>query len=167
MGASIGIRPPRGILLFGPPGCSKTLLAKAVATESGANFISIKGPELLSKYVGESEKAVRTTFERARAASPCVIFFDEIDALATSRSSPNATSAESRVLAQLLPELDGIDSPSLPDTKNCVLVIAVTNHPDLLDWALLRPGRTDHVLYVGLPDREERLKILSDRKSVV
>lgn len=158
---AIGIRPPRGVLLFGPPGCSKTLLAKAVATESGANFISIKGPELLSKYVGESEKAVRAIFRRARTASPCVIFFDEIDALATSRSSPNTSSAESRVLAQLLTELDGIDTPLSVHSEDHVVVIAATNRPDLLDSALLRPGRMDRLLYIGLPDRAERLSILT------
>lgn len=157
---SIGVSPPRGILLFGPPGCSKTLLAKAVATESGANFISIKGPELLSKWVGESEKAVRAMFRRARQAAPCVIFFDEIDALATSRSHTVGASAQARVVAQLLTEMDGIDSCSSLDAQSRVVVIAATNRPDLLDEALLRPGRMDIQIHVGLPDAAERLAIL-------
>lgn len=154
--SSVGVTPPRGILLYGPPGCSKTLLARAVATESRANFISVKGAELLSKWVGESEKAVRSIFRRARQAAPCVIFFDEIDALAMSRSSLVGASAQARVVAQLLSEMDGIDT----DESNRVVVIAATNRPDCLDSAFLRPGRIDVQIYVGLPDSVERLSIL-------
>lgn len=174
--AQIGVSPPRGLLLFGPPGCSKTLLAKAVATESGANFISIKGPELLSKWVGESEKAVQATFKRARRSAPCVIFFDEIDALASSRGSGG--SAHSRVVAQLLTEMDGVVTDAyLTQTRKFsnasvvgletesvdtrVVVIAATNRPDLLDCALLRPGRLGVQLYVGLPDEDSRVQILN------
>lgn len=157
---AIGVEPPRGILLYGPPGCSKTLLAKAVATESGANFLSVKGPELLSKWVGESEKAVREMFRRARQAAPCVIFFDEIDALAASRSGSSGSSAQSRVVAQLLTEMDGIDTRHTFDAQSRVVVIAATNRPDLLDSALLRPGRIDIQVHIDLPDAEERLAIL-------
>eukprot|EP00178_Gracilaria_changii_P009808 TRINITY_DN284_c0_g1_i1.p1 TRINITY_DN284_c0_g1~~TRINITY_DN284_c0_g1_i1.p1 ORF type:complete len:822 (-),score=105.54 TRINITY_DN284_c0_g1_i1:3339-5804(-) len=154
--SSFGVTPPRGILLYGPPGCSKTLLARAVATESKANFISVKGAELLSKWVGESEKAVRNIFRRARQAAPCVIFFDEIDALATSRSFVAGASAQARVVAQLLSEMDGIDTFG----NNRVVVIAATNRPDCLDSAFLRPGRIDVQIYIGLPDHGERLSIL-------
>ncbi|KAI0558836.1 AAA ATPase AAA+ lid [Gracilaria domingensis] len=154
---SFGVTPPRGILLYGPPGCSKTLLARAVATESKANFISVNGAELLSKWVGESEKAVRNIFRRARQAAPCVIFFDEIDALATSRSFVAGASAQARVVAQLLSEMDGIDT----ERSNRVVVIAATNRPDCLDSAFLRPGRIDVQIYVGLPDHSERLSILN------
>ncbi|CAN8063508.1 unnamed protein product [Agarophyton chilense] len=154
--SSVGITPPRGILLYGPPGCSKTLLARAVSTESKANFISVKGAELLSKWVGESEKAVRNIFRRARQAAPCVIFFDEIDALATSRSFVAGASAQARVVAQLLSEMDGIDTTE----DDRVVVIAATNRPDCLDSAFLRPGRIDVQIYVGLPDHDERISIL-------
>ncbi|HDM92185.1 MAG TPA: AAA family ATPase, partial [Candidatus Korarchaeota archaeon] len=150
----LGISPPKGILLYGPPGCGKTLLAKAVATESEANFISVKGPELLSKWVGESEKAVREVFRKARQAAPCVIFFDEIDALAPKRSLSESSRVSERVVAQLLTELDGIEE--LKD----VVVIAATNRPDLLDPALLRPGRFDRLVYVPPPDEKARLEIL-------
>ncbi len=150
-----GARPPKGILLYGPPGCGKTLLAKAVATESEANFISVKGPELLSKWVGESEKAVREVFRKARQAAPCVVFFDEIDALAPARGSGIGDSrVTERVISQLLTELDGIEE--LKD----VVVIAATNRPDLIDPALLRPGRFDRLIYVPPPNREARLEIL-------
>jgi len=150
-----GARPPKGILLYGPPGCGKTLLAKAVATESEANFISVKGPELLSKWVGESEKAVREVFRKARQAAPCVIFFDEIDALAPARGSGIGDSrVTERVISQLLTELDGIEE--LKD----VVVVAATNRPDLLDPALLRPGRFDRLIYVPPPDEKARLEIL-------
>ncbi|KAA8490767.1 Spermatogenesis-associated protein 5 [Porphyridium purpureum] len=148
---------PRGILLFGPPGCSKTLLAKAVATECAANFIAIKGAELLSKWVGESEKAVRETFRRARTAAPCVVFFDEIDALAVKRGNESASKAEHRVLAQLLTELDGISGRS---HNQGILMLAATNRPDTIDTALLRPGRIDRMIYVGLPTCAERREIL-------
>mmetsp|Transcript_6827 Transcript_6827/g.16640 ORF Transcript_6827/g.16640 Transcript_6827/m.16640 type:complete len:466 (+) Transcript_6827:232-1629(+) len=152
--AKLGIKPPRGILMFGPPGCSKTMMAKAVATESGLNFISIKGPELLSKYVGESEKAVRSAFKRAQACAPSVIFFDEIDALASSRGRASS-GAEDRVLAQLLTELDGVEG-----IDDRVVVLAATNRPDLIDPSLLRPGRMDRLVYVGLPTEDERKEIL-------
>ncbi len=151
----MGIEPPRGILLYGPPGCGKTLLAKAVATESKANFISIKGPELLSKWVGESERAVREVFRKARQAAPSVIFFDEIDALAPRRGLHVGDSGVSeRVISQLLTEMDGLES------MGDVVVMAATNRPDLLDPALLRPGRFDRLIYVPPPDYQGRLKIL-------
>ncbi|GMF18729.1 unnamed protein product [Phytophthora fragariaefolia] len=152
----MGIRPPKGVLLYGPPGCSKTLAAKALATESGMNFIAIKGPELFSKWVGESEQQVREVFRKARAASPTVVFFDEIDALASTRGSGGGSGASDRVLSQLLTELDGLEP------LKRVLVVAATNRPDLLDPALMRPGRIDRALYVSPPDvpaREQILKI--------
>ncbi|KAK8812167.1 hypothetical protein WA158_007401 [Blastocystis sp. Blastoise] len=148
----MNIQPPRGILLFGPPGCSKTLFAKVVATESNMNFISIKGPELFSKYVGESEQAVMNVFKKARAAAPCVLFFDEIDALATSRGGDSGVTE--RVISQLLQEMDGIH------TLKHVLVIGATNRPDILDTALLRPGRFDTHIYCPLPGESTRLEIL-------
>jgi len=151
----MGIRPPRGILLFGPPGSGKTLLAKAVATESEANFISIRGPELLSKWVGESEKGVREVFRKARESAPCIIFFDEIDSIAPSRGIRSGDSGVTeRVVNQILTEIDGV--VLLKD----VVVIAATNRPDLLDPALLRPGRIDRIIYVGPPDEKARLEIL-------
>lgn len=149
----IGLTAPAGVLLYGPPGCGKTLVAKAVSNESKANFISIKGPELLNKYVGESELAVRQLFKRARASAPCVIFFDELDSLCPRRGSENNSSSE-RVVNQLLTELDGLD-----DRRN-VFVIAATNRPDIIDPAMLRPGRLDKLLYVPLPTNEDRLQIL-------
>ena len=150
----LGIKPPRGILLFGPPGCGKTLLAKAVATESGANFISVKGPEVLSKWVGESERAIRVIFRRARQAAPCVVFFDEIDAIAPKRGLRMDTSGVTdRIVNQLLTEMDGIEK-----LEN-VVVIAATNRPDILDPALLRPGRFDRIIYVPPPDAESRYEI--------
>lgn len=154
----LGIRPPRGVLLFGPPGCSKTLMAKAVATESKMNFIAVKGPELFSKFVGESEKAVASVFKKARSAAPSIIFFDEIDAMATKRGANESTGGSNvtdRVLTQLLTEMDGVstrfDQP--------VVVIAATNRPDLLDPALLRPGRFDRLVYISLPDFDARKEI--------
>ncbi|KAJ3178078.1 spermatogenesis associated protein 5 [Geranomyces variabilis] len=147
-----GIRPPKGILLYGPPGCSKTLMAKALATEAGLNFLAVKGPELFSKWVGDSEKAVREVFRKARAASPSIVFFDEIDALAVRRGGEE-TSVADRVLSQLLAEMDGIE----PLVN--VTVVAATNRPDIIDSALLRPGRIDRVLYVGPPDEASRLEI--------
>ena len=146
--------PPKGILLYGPPGTGKTLLAKAVATESEANFISVKGPEFMSKWVGESEKAVRETFRKARQAAPCVIFFDEIDAIAPSRGGLTGDShVTERMISQLLTELDGLE-----DLKD-VTVIAATNRPDIIDTALLRPGRFDKLLYIKNPDKEARKEI--------
>jgi len=149
-----GIRPPRGILLAGPPGCGKTLLAKALASESKANFISVKGPELLSKYVGESERGVREVFRKARQAAPCIVFFDEIDALAPRRggAAPDSHVAE-RVLGQFLAELDGAE-----ELKG-VLVLGATNRSDLLDPDVLRPGRFDEVVEIPLPDESERREI--------
>ncbi|ELR19280.1 ATPase, AAA domain containing protein [Acanthamoeba castellanii str. Neff] len=151
----MGIRPPRGILLYGPPGCSKTLMAKALATESGANFIAVKGPELFSKWVGESERAVREVFRKARAAAPCIIFFDEIDALAVHRGGGDEGSSgvADRVVSQLLTEMNGIE-----ELKN-VTVVAATNRPDMIDKALLRPGRIDRMLYVSPPDAPSRERI--------
>ena len=150
----LGIKPPRGILLYGPPGTGKTLLAKAVAKESEANFINVKGPSLLSMWVGESEKGVKKIFERARQVSPCVIFFDEIDALAGKRGIEIGTKVTERVLNQMLSEMDGIE-----DLKN-VVVIGATNRPDMLDAALMRPGRFDRILLVDIPDEKSREKII-------
>ncbi len=149
----MGIRPPRGILLYGPPGTGKTLLAKAVAKESEANFIHVKGPSLLSMWVGKSEEGVRKIFERARQVAPCIIFFDEMDALASKRGIDNGTKVTERVLNQLLAEIDGLES--LKD----VTIIGATNRPDMLDPAILRPGRFDRVLLVDVPDKESRKKI--------
>ena len=152
--AHLGIRPPRGVLLYGPPGCSKTMMARAMATSGKANFIAVKGPELFSKYVGDSEKAVAEVFARARAAAPCVVFFDEFDALAAARDDEDGASVNVRVVAQLLVELDGVSS-ALSSAAG-VIVVAATNRPDLIDPALLRPGRMDALLYVGLPDATAR-----------
>jgi len=142
--------PPRGILLYGPPGTGKTLLAKAVATESEANFISIKGPEFLSKWVGESEKAVRETFKKAKQAAPAIIFLDEIDAIAPVRGTGSDSKVTERVISQLLTEMDGLES------LHNVVVIAATNRPDMLDAALLRPGRFDRLVHIGYPDLTAR-----------
>lgn len=150
----LGITPPRGILMFGPPGCSKTMIAKALATESRVNFLSIKGPELFSMWVGESERAVRDLFRKARQVAPAIIFFDEIDAIGGERSS--GSSVKERVLAQMLTEMDGVN------VLNNVTIVAATNRPDLIDKALMRPGRIDRIVYVRLPDattREEIFKI--------
>lgn len=147
--------PPKGILLYGPPGTGKTLMAKAAAHESEANFISIKGPELLSKWVGESEKGVREVFRKARQAAPCIVFFDEIDAIAPTRGSMGSDShVTERVISQLLTELDGLE------VLSNVIIIAATNRPDIIDAALLRPGRFDRLLYVPPPDKEARIQIL-------
>jgi transitional endoplasmic reticulum ATPase len=148
------LRPPKGVLLEGPPGTGKTLLVKAVARQAGANFISVNGPELLSKYVGESEKAVREVFRKARQASPCIIFFDEIDALAPRRGSSGDGHVAERVVAQLLSEMDGVEE------LRGVLVLAATNRVDAIDPALLRPGRFDRVVEMGPPDEADRLAIL-------
>ncbi|UCG89974.1 MAG: CDC48 family AAA ATPase [Candidatus Heimdallarchaeota archaeon] len=150
----LGINPPRAVLLFGAPGTGKTLLAKALATESQVNFISVKGPELLSKWVGESEKAVREVFRKARTASPALVFFDEIDAVATRRGSGDSSGVNERVISQLLTELAGIEP--LRD----VVVLAATNRPDMIDPALLRPGRFDRVVYIPPPDEISRKLIL-------
>uniref|UniRef100_A0A7S3DW80 AAA+ ATPase domain-containing protein n=1 Tax=Entomoneis paludosa TaxID=265537 RepID=A0A7S3DW80_9STRA len=153
---ALGLTLPAGVLLYGPPGCGKTLLAKAIANESGANFISIKGPELLDKYVGESERAVRLVFERARASSPCVVFFDELDSLVPKRGMDSGGGGVSeRVVNQLLTEMDGLDS------RRSVFVIAATNRPELIDPAMMRPGRLDKLLYVPLPTPEDRISILT------
>jgi transitional endoplasmic reticulum ATPase len=149
------VKPPKGILLYGPPGTGKTLIAKAVANESEANFISVKGPELISKWVGESEKGVREVFRKARAAAPCVIFFDEVDAIAPKRASGEGDSqVTQRVVSQLLTELDGLEE------LNGVVVLGATNRHDIIDEALLRPGRFDKLLRVPPPDKEGRLDIL-------
>ena len=146
--------PPKGILLYGPPGTGKTLMAKAAAHESEANFISIKGPELLSKWVGESEKGVREVFRKARQAAPCIVFFDEIDAIAPNRGGMGSDShVTERVISQLLTELDGLE------VLSNVIIIAATNRPDIIDAALLRPGRFDRLLYVAPPDKESRIQI--------
>jgi transitional endoplasmic reticulum ATPase len=151
----MGIEPPKGILLYGPPGCGKTLLARAVATESEANFISVKGPEIFSKWVGESEKAIREIFRKARMAAPTVIFLDEVDSLIPRRGSGYGDSGVTeRVISQLLTEMDGLEA-----LQN-VVVIAATNRPDILDPALLRPGRFDRLIYVPAPDDDSRLEIL-------
>lgn len=151
---NLGIRPPRGVLLYGPPGTGKTLIAKAVANESGANFIAIRGPQLLSKWVGESERAVREVFRKARQVSPAIIFFDEIDALAPARGSGSDSHVIESVLNQLLTEMDGLEE--LKD----VVVMGATNRPDIVDPALLRPGRFDRLVYIGEPTLEDRKKIL-------
>ncbi|MAG91375.1 hypothetical protein CMO83_01740 [Candidatus Woesearchaeota archaeon] len=149
----LGVRPPRGILLYGAPGSGKTLLAKAVANESEANFISVKGPELLSKWVGESEKAVREVFKKARQVSPCIIFFDELDSLAPKRGASSDSHVSERVVNQLLTEIDGLED--LQD----VIVIAATNRPDIVDTALLRPGRFDRMILTSIPDEKSRFEI--------
>jgi transitional endoplasmic reticulum ATPase len=150
----LGIKPPKGILLFGPPGCGKTLLAKAVATESAANFITVKGPEVFSKWVGESEKAIREVFRKARMAAPAIIFFDEIDSLVPRRGAGFSDSgASERVISQLLTEMDGM--VSLED----IVIIAATNRPDIVDPAILRPGRFDRLIYVPEPDEKSRAQI--------
>ncbi len=150
------VRPSRGILLCGPPGVGKTLLAKAAATEIRANFISVKGPALMDKFVGESERNVREIFQKARQASPCIIFFDEIDALAPPRSQgANDSNVSTRVLAQLLTEMDGVEE------LEGVLVLAATNRPDMIDEALLRPGRFDEIIEISAPSERDRAEIFS------
>jgi transitional endoplasmic reticulum ATPase len=150
----MGIRPPKGVLLYGPPGTGKTLLAKAVATESEANFISIKGPELVSMWVGEGERGIRNIFKKARQVAPVIIFFDEIDSIASRRGHLGDSGVGDRMVNQLLTELDGVES--LKD----VVVIAATNRPDLIDPGLLRPGRIDKVIRIPAPDEKARLAIL-------
>jgi len=145
---------PHGILLHGASGTGKTMLAKAVATESEANFVSVRGPELLSKWVGESERGIREIFKRARQSSPCVIFFDEIDSIAPIRGGGAETQVTERVVSQLLTELDGMQE------MHGVVVLAATNRADMIDPALLRPGRFDKIIQIPLPDKESRKKIL-------
>jgi len=151
-----GLQPSKGVLFYGPPGTGKTLLAKAIANECAANFISVKGPELLSMWFGESESNIRDIFDKARAAAPCVVFLDELDSIAKSRggSVGDAGGASDRVVNQLLTEMDGMAS------KKSVFIIGATNRPDQIDPALLRPGRLDQLIYVPLPDEPSRLSIL-------
>lgn len=151
----LGINPPKGILLYGPPGTGKTLAAKAVATETQANFIAVKGPELLSKWVGESEKAVREVFKKARQTSPTIIFFDEIDSIAPRRDASSDSNVTERVVNQLLTEIDGLEG------LHNVVIIAATNRPDIVDTALLRPGRFDRLLLTPVPDKKAREKIFA------
>jgi len=159
------MQPSKGVLFYGPPGCGKTLLAKAIANECGANFISIKGPELLTMWFGESEQNVRELFDKARAAAPCILFFDEMDSIAKSRGggSGGASEAGDRVINQILTEIDGVGA-----RKN-VFVIGATNRPDILDNAVTRPGRLDQLIYIPLPDYGSRLSIFKAnlRKSPV
>ncbi|XP_043865547.1 nuclear valosin-containing protein-like isoform X1 [Drosophila mojavensis] len=151
----LGLEAPSGVLLCGPPGCGKTLLAKAIANEAGINFISVKGPELMNMYVGESERAVRACFQRARNSSPCVIFFDEFDSLCPKRSDGgDGNNSGTRIVNQLLTEMDGVEE------RKGVYILAATNRPDIIDPAILRPGRLDTILYVGLPQEQERVDIL-------
>lgn len=151
---ALGLTNPPGILLAGPPGCGKTLLAKAIANESGINFISVKGPELMNMYVGESERAVRQCFDRARNSAPCVIFFDELDALCPKRNDSSESGSTARVVNQLLTEMDGLEA------RKQVFIMGATNRPDIIDPAILRPGRMDKIIYVGIPSREDRIAIL-------
>ena len=150
----LGHKMPRGILLHGPSGTGKTLMAKAVATESEANFVSVRGPELLSKWVGESERGIREIFKRARQSAPCVIFFDEIDSIAPIRGAGGETAVTERVVSQLLTELDGMEN------MHGVVVLAATNRADMIDPALLRPGRFDKIISIPLPDKDSRKKVL-------
>jgi transitional endoplasmic reticulum ATPase len=151
-----GMSPSRGVLFYGPPGCGKTLLAKAVANECQANFISVKGPELLTMWFGESEANVRDTFSKARAAAPCVLFFDELDSIAQQRGSNSGDGggAGDRVMNQLLTEMDGVGA------KKNIFIIGATNRPDIIDPALMRPGRLDQLIYIPMPDLESRLSVL-------
>jgi len=151
-----GMSPSKGVLFYGPPGCGKTLMAKAVANECQANFISVKGPELLTMWFGESEANVRDVFEKARQAAPCVLFFDELDSIAQQRggSSGDGGGAADRVMNQLLTEMDGVGA------KKNVFIIGATNRPDIIDTALMRPGRLDQLIYIPMPDFESRLGIL-------
>merc|ERR1711934_500056 len=151
-----GMTPSKGVLFYGPPGCGKTLLAKAIANECQANFISIKGPELLTMWFGESEANVRDIFDKARSAAPCVLFFDELDSIAKQRggSQGDGGGAGDRVMNQLLTEMDGVGA------KKNVFIIGATNRPDIIDPALMRPGRLDQLIYIPMPDYESRLSVL-------
>ncbi|XBW37098.1 hypothetical protein QEN19_002678 [Hanseniaspora menglaensis] len=155
--SKLGVTCPKGVLMYGPPGCSKTLTAKALATESGINFLAVKGPEIFNKFVGESEKTIREIFRKARSASPSIIFFDEIDAISSSRDGDSGgSSVHSSVLTTLLNEIDGVEE------LNGVVIVAATNRPDEIDSALLRPGRLDRHIFVGPPDFEARLQIIKN-----
>merc|ERR1712117_132215 len=160
-----GMTPSKGVLFYGPPGCGKTLLAKAVANECSSNFISVKGPELLTMWFGESEGNVREVFDKARGAAPCVLFFDELDSVGQARGSSmgDAGGASDRVLNQLLTEMDGAGA------KKNLFFIGATNRPDILDEALIRPGRLDRLIYIPLPDKASRVNIFKAnlRKSPV
>ncbi|KAL0193037.1 hypothetical protein M9458_011333, partial [Cirrhinus mrigala] len=151
-----GMTPSKGVLFYGPPGCGKTLLAKAIANECQANFISIKGPELLTMWFGESEANVREIFDKARQAAPCVLFFDELDSIAKARGGNvgDGGGAADRVINQILTEMDGMSS------KKNVFIIGATNRPDIIDPAILRPGRLDQLIYIPLPDEKSRIAIL-------
>jgi AAA family ATPase len=156
--ARLNLKPEKGVLLYGPPGCSKTMLVKALAAEAGLNFLAVKGAEIVSMYVGESERSIREIFRKARAASPSIIFFDEFDAIASNRKS------ELKVLETLLNEMDGFE-----ELRN-VFIVAATNKPEAIDPALLRPGRFDNIVYVGLPDLEARrgiIQLFFDKSVVV
>jgi transitional endoplasmic reticulum ATPase len=146
----LGVKPPKGVLIYGPPGTGKTLLAKAVAKESNANFILVKGPEMLSKWVGESEKAVREIFKKARQSAPTIIFFDEMDSIAPRRGASQDSHVTERVVNQLLTEIDGLQD------LNDVIVLAASNRPDIIDTAILRPGRFDRMIYTPVPDKKAR-----------
>jgi transitional endoplasmic reticulum ATPase len=150
----LGIKPPRGLLLYGPPGNGKTLIAKAIATESAANFIAIKGPEVMSKWVGESEKKLREVFRKAKQVSPCIVFLDELDALAPTRGAGGDNNVSDRLVDQLLTSMDGLEN------MEGVITIGATNRPEVIDPALLRPGRFDRMILVGEPDEDARKKIL-------
>merc|ERR1719263_38709 len=160
-----GMSPSKGVLFYGPPGCGKTLLAKAIANECQANFISVKGPELLTMWFGESEANVREIFDKARQSAPCVLFFDELDSIATQRGSSvgDAGGAADGVLNQMLTEMDGMNA------KKTVFIIGATNRPDIIDSALMRPGRLDQLIYIPLPDDASRQQIFKSvlRKSPV
>jgi transitional endoplasmic reticulum ATPase len=151
--AKMGIKPPRGALLYGPSGCGKTLIAKALATESNANIIMVRGPEVLSKWVGESEKAIREIFRKAKTSSPCIVVFDELDSLARPRGQGEDSSGNERVVSQILTEMDDAGSSG-------VIIVGITNRPDLIDPSLLRPGRLDLIIYIGQPDDKARYEIL-------
>ena len=148
----MGIKPPKGALLYGPPGCGKTLLSRALATESGANMIFVRGPEILSKWVGESEKAIREIFRKAKASSPCIVIFDELDSLARAKSGEDGGVGE-RLLSQLLTEMED-------GGASRVIIVGISNRPDLLDPSLLRPGRLDLIMYIPPPDEKGRLEII-------